>query len=50
MTVGESGEIVHKSKADFKRALQNTPDDKNTIARLFHYCLAQTHFEKAERR
>ncbi len=34
MTVGESGEIVHKSKADFKRALQNTPDDKNTIARF----------------
>ena len=34
MTVGESGEIVHKSKADFKRSLSNEHDDKNTIARF----------------
>ncbi len=34
MTVGESGEIVHKSKADFKRSLRDEQDDKNTIARF----------------
>ncbi len=31
---GESGEIVHKSKADFKRSLRDEQDDKNTIARF----------------
>ena len=34
MTVGESGEIVHKSKSDFKRALNDKQDDENTIARF----------------
>ncbi|WP_334060559.1 YeaC family protein [Alteromonas sp. S005] len=34
MTVGESGEIVHKSKADFKRSLRDEQEDKNTIARF----------------
>lgn len=34
MTVGENGEIVHKSKQDFKRALVDDKDDNNTIARF----------------
>jgi uncharacterized protein YeaC (DUF1315 family) len=34
MTVGENGEIVHKSKQDFKRALVDEKDDNNTIARF----------------
>ena len=34
MTVGENGEIVHKSKADFKRSLNSELDEKNTIARF----------------
>jgi uncharacterized protein YeaC (DUF1315 family) len=34
MTVNESGEIVHKSKSDFKRALSKQEDDNNTIARF----------------
>jgi uncharacterized protein YeaC (DUF1315 family) len=34
MTVGESGEIVHKSKADFKRSLSDHQNDNNTIARF----------------
>ncbi|APE06235.1 MULTISPECIES: YeaC family protein [Alteromonas] len=34
MTVGESGEIVHKSKADFKRSLSDQNNDNNTIARF----------------
>lgn len=34
MTVNESGEIVHKSKQEFKRALSNQQDDNNTIARF----------------
>lgn len=34
MTVGESGEIVHKSKADFKRSLSDHNNDNNTIARF----------------
>ncbi|WP_420933125.1 YeaC family protein [Alteromonas sp. A081] len=34
MTVGESGEIVHKSKADFRRSLSDHQDDNNTIARF----------------
>jgi len=34
MTVNESGEIVHKSKQDFKRALSNQQEDNNTIARF----------------
>ncbi len=33
MTVNEAGEIVHKSKQDFKRDI-NAPSDKNTIARF----------------
>ena len=34
MTVNENGEIVHKSKQEFKRALQGDSDDNNTIARF----------------
>ena len=34
MTVGEGGEIVHKSKADFKRSLSDHQNDNNTIARF----------------
>ena len=34
MTVGESGEILHKSKADFKSSLRDEQEDKNTIARF----------------
>lgn len=34
MTVGGNGEIVHKSKQDFKRALVDEKDDNNTIARF----------------
>ena len=34
MTIGESGEIVHKSKADFKRSLSDQNNDNNTIARF----------------
>ncbi|WP_338517871.1 YeaC family protein [Alteromonas gracilis] len=34
MTIGESGEIVHKSKSEFKRSLNEPQDDKNTIARF----------------
>ena len=34
MTVGEGGEIVHKSKADFKRSLSDHHNDNNTIARF----------------
>ena len=34
MTVNENGEIVHKSKRDFKRALSKQQDDNNTIARF----------------
>ena len=30
----ENGEIVHKSKQEFKRALQGDSDDNNTIARF----------------
>ena len=34
MTVNESGEIVHKSKREFKSALFDQQDDNNTIARF----------------
>ena len=34
MTVNENGEIVHKSKQEFKRALTGDSDDNNTIARF----------------
>jgi uncharacterized protein YeaC (DUF1315 family) len=34
MTVNESGEIVHKSKQEFKRALRGDNDETNTIARF----------------
>lgn len=33
MTVNEAGEIVHKSKQDFKRDIK-APSDNNTIARF----------------
>jgi len=32
--VNENGEIVHKSKQEFKRALTGDSDDNNTIARF----------------
>lgn len=34
MTVGEAGEIVHKSKRELKRMFTNDSQDENTIARF----------------
>lgn len=34
MTVNENGEIVQKSKREFKQALAQSQDDENTIARF----------------
>lgn len=34
MTVNEKGEIVHKTKRDFLRALEGRDDEENTIARF----------------
>lgn len=34
MTVNENGEIVHKSKREFKQALAQSQNDENTIARF----------------
>lgn len=34
MTVGHNGEIVHKSRADFKQEFQQTSNNDQTIARF----------------
>ncbi|WP_158968221.1 YeaC family protein [Paraglaciecola sp. L3A3] len=34
MTVGENGEIVHKSRASFKQEFQQNSDNNQTIARF----------------